>query len=415
MPRSYFKLTDDMTRPDRWLLGDPLDEQGKEVRALQFMSGEPTRFEGRLRVPVYHPGTSLDFTRVDTGGFPVVTEKVARVLAELAPGDIQLFPAEVQSRSEPYFVVNVARRVKCIDEAASEEVLYEDPEDDWPDELGYYQAVHGMRIDPSQVGDAKVFRPWGYTGSLLVAEDVKEALERIGATGLRFTTVTGPSVLSDEERARDLKIRELLETAATAREEVWRSLGSLDEEFLMPIAASSAWPGQRQLWCVIRREAGRTLLVTHGLSDPFIERVEPSVGFGLELALEVDAAMKDFSKGWPLLLLDRVANEVAEYENVRRRAKAGLLSMEVSGEGMPESLATPEGRVAVLLGAASRTLPGHLSTPYGAVKLVTVKVLLPSELAYLLEHGAKGQAELVRRFEATGEEHVSRAARQPVV
>ncbi|HZH74638.1 MAG TPA: DUF1629 domain-containing protein [Archangium sp.] len=205
MPRSYFKLTDDMTRPDRWLLGDPLDEQGKEVRALQFMSGEPTRFEGRLRVPVYHPGTSLDFTRVDTGGFPVVTEKVARVLAELAPGDIQLFPAEVQSRSEPYFVVNVARRVKCIDEAASEEVLYEDPEDDWPDELGYYQAVHGMRIDPSQVGDAKVFRPWGYTGSLLVAEDVKEALERIGATGLRFTTVTGPSVLSDEERARDLK------------------------------------------------------------------------------------------------------------------------------------------------------------------------------------------------------------------
>jgi len=415
MPRSYFKLTDDMTRPDRWLLGDPLDEQGKEVRALQFMSGEPTRFEGRLRVPVYHPGTSLDFTRVDTGGFPVVTEKVARVLAELAPGDIHLFPAEVESRSEPYFVVNVARRVKCIDEAASEEVLYEDPEDDWPDELGYYQSVHGMRIDPSQVGDAKVFRPWGYTGSLLVAEDVKEALERIGATGLRFTTVTGPSVLSDEERARDLKIRELLETAATAREEVWRSLGSLDEEFLMPIAASSAWPGQRQLWCVIRREAGRTLLVTHGLSDPFSERVEPSVGFGLELALEVDAAMKDFSKGWPLLLLDRVANEVAEYENVRKRAKTGLFSMEVSGEGMPESLVTPEGRVAVLLGAESRTLPGHLSTPYGAVKLVTVKALLPSELAYLLEHGAKGQAELARHFEATGEAHVSRADRRPVV
>ncbi|WP_309893654.1 imm11 family protein [Archangium sp.] len=415
MPRNYFKLTDDMTRPDRWLLGDPLDEQGKEVRALQFMSGEPMRFEGRLRVPVYHPGTSLDFTRVDTGGFPVVTEKVARVLAELAPGDIQLFPAEVESRSEPYFVVNVARRVKCIDEAASEEVLYEDPEDDWPDELGYYQAVHGMRIDPSQVGDAKVFRPWGYTGSLLVAEDVKEALERIGATGLRFTTVTGPSAISDEERARDLKIRELLETAATAREAAWRSLGSLDEEVVMAIAASSSWPGQRQLWCVIRREAGRTLLVTHGLSDPFIERVEPSVGFGLELALEVDAAMKDFSKGWPLLLLDRVANEVAEYENVRKRAKAGLFSMEVSGEAMPESLVTPEGRVAVLLGAESRTLPGHLSTPYGAVKLVTIKALLPSELAYLLEHGAKGQAELARRFAESGEEHVCRANRRPVV
>src|SRR6188768_273679 len=135
MARRYFELTDDMSRPDRWLLGDPIDEQGKEVRGWRFMNGEPTRFDGRLRIPVYHPGSSLDFTRVDTGGFPVVTEKVARVLAELAPGDVQLFPAEVESRSETYFVVNVARRVKCIDEAASAEVRYGEPEDNWPDEL----------------------------------------------------------------------------------------------------------------------------------------------------------------------------------------------------------------------------------------------------------------------------------------
>jgi hypothetical protein len=415
MTKRYFELNEDMSSPERWVLHDTLDAQGKKVGARLYLNEVPVRFEGRLRVPILHPGSPLDFSLADAGDFPVVTEKVASTLAELAPGDIQLYPAAVDTRPEPYFLVNVARLVRCIDEAASEEVRYGEPEDNLPDELGYYLSVYGMRIDPSQVGDAKVFRPWGYPAALLVAEDVKEALERIGATGLRFTTVTGPSVLSDEERARDLKIRELLETAATAREAVWRSLGSLDEEFLMPIAASSAWPGQRQLWCVIRREAGRTLLVTHGLSDPFIDRVEPSVGFGLELALEVDAAMKDFSKGWPLLLLDRVANEVVEYENVRKRAKAGLFSMEVSGEGMPEPLVTPEGRVAVLLGAESRTLPGHLSTPYGAVKLVTVKVLLPSELAYLLEHGAKGQAELARRFEANGEEHVSRADRRPVV
>jgi uncharacterized protein DUF1629 len=414
MAKNYFELTDDMSRPDRWLLGDPIDEQGKEVRGLQFMSGEPTRLDGRHRVPVYHPGTPLDFTRVDTGGFPVVTEKVARVLAELAPGDVQLFPVEVESRPEPYFLVNVARRVKCIDEAASEEVLYEGPEDNWPDELGYYQAVYGMRIDPSQVGDAKVFRPWGYTGTLLVSEDVKEALERTGATGLRFTAVTRPSPISDEERARDRKLRELLETAATAREAAWRTLGSLDEEAIMPIAMSGSWPGQRQLWCVIRREAGRTLLVTHGLSDPFIERLEPSVGFGLELALEVDETVKDISKGWPLMLLDRVTNEVAEHEYVRKAVNAGLFSMEVSGTGLPKSLVTGEGRVAVLLGVKSRTLPSHLSTPYGAVKLVTVKALLPSELAYLLEHGAEGQAELAQRFAESGEEHLSCLGRKPM-
>ena len=183
----------------------------------------------------------------------------------------------------------------------------------------------------------------------------------------------------------------------------------------MPIAMSGSWPGHRQLWRVIRREGGRTLLVTHGLSDPFIERLEPSVGFGLELALEVDATVKDLSKGWPLMLLDRVADEVAEHEHVREGVQAGLFSMEVSGKGMPKSLVTEEGRVAVLLGVASRTLPSHFSTSYGEVKLVTVKALLPSELAYLLEHGAEGLAELARRFAESGEEHLSRARRRSVV
>jgi hypothetical protein len=272
-----------------------------------------------------------------------------------------------------------------------------------------------MRINPSKVGEAKVFRPWGWDVVLIVSEDIKQALERMGATGARFKEVTGPSTVSEEERERYRKSRELLETAGSARETAWRFMGSLDKEALMPIAMSGAWPGQRQLWSVIRRETGRTLLVTHGLSDPFIERLEPSVGFGLELALEVDAAVKDISKGWPLMLLDRVADEVAEHEHVREGAKAGLFSMEVSGKGMPKSLVTDEGRVAVLLGVESRTLPRHFSTPFGDVRLVTVKALLPAELAYLLEHGARGHAELARRFADSGEEHLSRLRRKPVV
>ncbi|WP_395823094.1 hypothetical protein [Archangium minus] len=71
--------------------------------------------------------------------------------------------------------------------------------------------------------------------------------------------------------------------------------------------------------------------------------------------------------------------------------------------------------MAVLLGVESRTLPSHFSTPYGEVRLVTVEALLPSELAYLLEHGAEGQDELARRFAESGEEHLSRARRRPVV
>lgn len=192
MTQRYFELKDEMESPDRWLLGDPLDEQGNEVRTRQFMSGEPTYVDGRLRVPVYHPGKPLDFSTVDTGGFPVVTEKVARVLAELAPGDVQLFPVDVESRAETYFLVNVTRLVKCIDDEACVEVLYWQPEDGRPEKVGQYRDVYGMRIDPSKVADARIFRPWGWRVALIVAEDVKEALERTGATGLDFREVTGP-------------------------------------------------------------------------------------------------------------------------------------------------------------------------------------------------------------------------------
>jgi hypothetical protein len=412
MAKPYFDLFEDVHIPGRWHLDEPMDQQGQQLGTSQFRRGEPAHVEGRLRIPFYSPGKALDFSLAGTS-VPVVHARVAAVFAELAPGDVQLIPAEVEGQSEPYFLLNITRVVKCIDDEASDEVRYVTPEHGLSDQLGEYRSVIGMRIDPSKVGDAQVFRTWGWV-AIVVSEVIKEALERMRVTGTKFQEVTGPSTLSAEERTRNRKSRELLETAATAREAAWRTLGELDKEVFIPIAMSGSWPGQRQLWSVIHREAGRTLLVTHGLSDPFIERLAPSVGFGLELALEVDAAVKDLSKGWPLMLLDRVADEVAAHEPVRERAKAGLFSMEVSGKGLPKSLVTQEGRVAVLLGVASRTLPSHFSTPYGEVKLVTVKALLPSELTYLLEHGAEGQAELARRFAKSGEEHLLRLRRKPV-
>lgn len=46
-----------------------------------------------------------------------------------------------------------------------------------------------MRIDSSKMGDAKVFRPWGWTVAQILSEEIKEALERVGATGTKFKEV----------------------------------------------------------------------------------------------------------------------------------------------------------------------------------------------------------------------------------
>ncbi|MFP2928205.1 imm11 family protein [Pyxidicoccus sp. 3LG] len=114
---------------------------------------------------------------------------MASILQTLAPQNVQTFPIQVEGQPEPYVLINAIRRVKCIDDQASERVLRWIPEDenDQPERAGQYRNVVGMRIDKSLVGDAKVFRPWGWTIVLVVSEDIKEALERAGATGMTFT------------------------------------------------------------------------------------------------------------------------------------------------------------------------------------------------------------------------------------
>jgi len=412
----YFKLSDDMSLQGRWLLGDPTDSQGQKVDdPWQFEAGGSVAIEERLKIPIYHPGSPLDFTLTDVGGAPVVHKRAASIFAELAPDDVQVIPVDVDGLLEPYCILVATRLIRCIDDNASEEVRYWKPEDGRPEKVGKYRAVYGMRIDPTKVGDAKVLRTWGWTGALIVSEDIKEALERAGVTGAKFEEVTGPSAISPEERERNRKLLALRDETDAAREAFWRTLGRLDEEAIIPIVVGGGWPARRQVWRVIHRAEGRTLLVTDGLSDFFVDRVEPSVGFGLELALETNEPLGDVEKSWLLLLLERVGNELAEHESMREKVKAGLLSMEVAGERMPEPLLTKEGRLGVLLGVESSTLPGRFTLPAGEVRLVTVKVLMPVELAYLLEHGKRGRDELVRRFAQEGPEHLSRAWRQPVV
>ncbi|MFP2929938.1 imm11 family protein [Pyxidicoccus sp. 3LG] len=154
-----------------------------------FTQGKTASVEEPLRVGLSRPGKALDFSLADAGAVPVVHSRVATVFKELAPGDVQMYSIAVEGQPEPYVLVNATRLVKCIDDQASEHVerwIPED-EDDQPERAGEYRNVVGMRIDKSLVGDAKVFRPWGWPIVLVVSEDIKEALERTGATGMTFT------------------------------------------------------------------------------------------------------------------------------------------------------------------------------------------------------------------------------------
>ncbi len=189
MPKRYFQLDDDMSVRGRWSLGHITDPQGQEVDdPWSFIRGTPIPHPGRLKVSITRPGKPLDFSPAGLGA-PMVHVRVATLFKELAPEDVQLFPVEVPGQPEQFCILVATRTIRCIDDAACKEVELWTPEDGRPEKVGQYRDVYGLRIDPSKVGDAQVFRTWGWWVALIVSEDIKDALERLGATGAEFQEV----------------------------------------------------------------------------------------------------------------------------------------------------------------------------------------------------------------------------------
>jgi hypothetical protein len=190
MTTRFFNLDFDVYVPGRWYLTEPTDLSGQEIEDVwAFGYGKPVELPGKLRIPLSRPGSPLDFDKTTFGGTPILSERAADVFRKLASRDIQLFPVEVQGQPEPYYLMNVARQIQCIDDASCEKVRRWSPEDGRPDLVGQYHVISGLRIDKSKVGEARVFRPWGYFPSIIVDGDIKDALEQSGVLGAHFTEV----------------------------------------------------------------------------------------------------------------------------------------------------------------------------------------------------------------------------------
>jgi uncharacterized protein DUF1629 len=187
MPQRFFELADDVNVPHRWHLNTPTDSQSQEVDDRLFRRGEPVHLQERLRIPVEIAGKPLDFTEANVG-VPVVHVRVASMFAELAPDDVQLIPVDVEGHPDQYLILVAKRLIPCIDEQASRFVRWT-PEDGVPHKVGQYSIMYELRIDKTKVGGARVFRLEGWRSSLIVSGEIKDALDRMGATGTRFEEV----------------------------------------------------------------------------------------------------------------------------------------------------------------------------------------------------------------------------------
>jgi hypothetical protein len=187
MPR-YYELRDDVYHPGRWHLRHPVDEHGQKINPWQFTEGLRLERQGVIRFPVRPDGVELDFSWASFS-IPLVNNRVVQCIERLGIQEVQFLPVEVDHHTGPWFILNALRILRCIDDARCAEVQYFRPEDGQPEKVGEYKYVRGLRIDPARAEGAPLFRPWGWPEALIVSEDLKEALEREGITGTRFTEV----------------------------------------------------------------------------------------------------------------------------------------------------------------------------------------------------------------------------------
>lgn len=188
MSRRFFELHDDVQVPGRWHLDTPTDNKGREVRDPdRFRQGAPVQVKGRLKIPIEEPGRPLDFTEAGLR-IPVVHVKVAALFTELAPGDVQLIPVDIEGHPDQYLVLVATRLIRCIDEKASR-IQRWTAEDGIPEKVGQYASVRNLHIDRTRVGDAQVFRLEDWEVDIIVSAELKEGLERIQSSGVSFTEV----------------------------------------------------------------------------------------------------------------------------------------------------------------------------------------------------------------------------------
>jgi hypothetical protein len=213
----------------------------------------------------------------------------------------------------------------------------------------------------------------------------------------------------------------LLQATYEARDKFVSSLGVVNPNVLAPSINPSfmggpMWPDLRQAWRVIRQGAN-TIVISDGLSDPFSDDAVPTAGFGIEVLAETaDPMPEQLQASWLFELVYLVSQQCAAHGGVRDLIdELGLVSLDLPMVEVFQPVATANNRAGVLLGLRAPGLQNEFALPGGSVRVVTAKLLWPSELEYAASKGNAGREALAKRFAADGTHHRSSILRKAVI
>lgn len=182
--------------PDMWHLDEPIDESGTQLDANLLPRMGPYRGPkiSEVQIDTRYPGRPLDFS-FGYFNFLMVTSKVADLI-EGHGGQIQRFPVLLEPTQEfGYEVIFTMDAPKgLIDVSRAEELEYYEESDTKidqryggvaPRQKGMLRRLYPVLIDAKKAKGMSFFRPWEY-GRLIVSEELKNAFEAEGVTGIAY-------------------------------------------------------------------------------------------------------------------------------------------------------------------------------------------------------------------------------------
>jgi hypothetical protein len=195
-----FRITDSFEPAARWYLHGPRecetgcipDRQGnyelwgKEVMGWRFTTGRKHEGNAPLAIPIQCGTVMLDLT-LGSLDMPVLRGRVVQALKPLCGDAIQWVPVVVPGIDEAFQIANALTLVDALDLHRSEISWL--TEDLGLNKAGTIAGVGQMVLKREYLSNVTMFRLRDWHPPLLISEVIKNSLEELRVTGIKFQEI----------------------------------------------------------------------------------------------------------------------------------------------------------------------------------------------------------------------------------
>ena len=178
----HYEIVDCVWRGDeRWHLEEPASLEGAKAFTWSFTRCRPFEPRVPLRIRVQEHGSIVDLTFA-AFDIPVLSPRAVEILSSPLAEFCELVPVEVVGQPSGFAILNVLRAEDCVDERASELVIWK-ATDARPDKAGQYRQVTKLVLKPD-LRLPPIFRLAKFKIMLLVSDAVAELFRRHHLSGV---------------------------------------------------------------------------------------------------------------------------------------------------------------------------------------------------------------------------------------